>query len=373
MGLTTVASTPGTSMAGQVASSRRGSVERVDARQYRGEIISLYERDGNQQFPAQFDWYYRDRGQPPPISWLLRDQKERVCGVCSVTLRDLQFGKINIRAGVAGNLMVDRATGLYLGAFSLVNTMKAMVLNREIDILLGIPNQSAKSIFLRLGFHVIDRWKTCMQAFHSRELLRFYLGFAGDLAGPLVDFCTGTRRALSHWTQADLKGFRVVELAQDELDRLPLEDWPAPWKRFVVRGSSEYLEWRFLRNPLNPCEIAAVAASDGTLCGYLVLQRLPGRVVIVDCGVDHRQLSETAAILSFCRDRQARRSTVWVTSLGTGALSEQLSSCGFVSAPPKMGGYPDYPLVGFWLPEHSLASAFCEAGAWNLFPGFNDV
>ena len=44
-----------------------------------------------------------------------------------------------------------------------------------------------------------------------------------------------------------------------------------------------------------------------------------------------------------------------------------------VCMPPSLGGYPYFPLVGFWLGEHPLAHAFAQARAWNIFNGFNDV
>src|SRR5579871_4721597 len=96
------------------ASTIHRAVERVDAKDFREQIIRLFESNGNFQFAQRFDWYYRDRSQPAPISFVLRDKNLRVFGLCSVNLRDLRFGKIAVRAGVAGNLVVDRSIGAYL-------------------------------------------------------------------------------------------------------------------------------------------------------------------------------------------------------------------------------------------------------------------
>jgi hypothetical protein len=46
---------------------------------------------------------------------------------------------------------------------------------------------------------------------------------------------------------------------------------------------------------------------------------------------------------------------------------------GFVPVPAALGGYPDYPLAGFWRDDHPLAEKFSRASSWELFPGFNDI
>jgi hypothetical protein len=349
------------------------SAERVDAREYREQIIALFECNGNTQFAGRFDWYYRDRGQPTPITWLLLDSRGQIAGLCSVTLRDLQFGATALRAGIAGNLIIDRSLGAYLGPFALVNAMKSIVTEREIDILLGIPNELAQPVFSRLGFHSIDGWSTHVQISKSRELLNFYLGKSGKLISPLVDFGAAARRRFSQWRKKDDSHFRITTLSEQELQKVQFEEWPFLWHRFQNRATSEYLIWRFLREPFRQFSIAAIVAGNYQVCGYLVVCHSPGRIWIMDCGVDHRRLSEMVAILCFCRDHRARNCTVWIPTLRAGELSQQLSDSGFAKVPSSMGGYPDFSLVGYWRPDHPLASFFAQPSAWQLFSGFNDV
>jgi len=348
-------------------------IERVDARDSRAEIVSLFERNGNSQFARQFDWYYRDRGQETPLSWVLRDRKGRVSGLCSVTIRGLRFGTMAVRAGVAGNLLVGRGSGTYLGAFSLVRALKSLVNEKEIDILLGIPNQLAHPVFSRLGFTTIDHWTTYAQISESRDLLSFNFGLLGRVASPLVDLAAAARRGLSHWGQAAFSRFRAIELSESELNKVRFEDWPSPHRRFLSASTGEYLKWRFLRTPSQEYSMVALVSPKYEVCGYLVLRCSPGRIWVADCGVDHRQLTEAAAILCFCHDRRALGSTVWVPTLTSDVLSSELSFCGFTRMPAQWGGYPDFSLLAYWRPDHSLAAAFAEPTSWKLFSGFNDV
>ncbi len=354
------------------ANAREGTVERGDARLHREEIIQLYERAGKTQFRSLFDWYYRSEGQQTPTSWMLRDRRGSICGLCSVTIRLLQFGNTMLRAGISGNLLVDRTNGMYHGALDLVRAMKSLVTDGEIDILLGIPNALAQPVFARVGFQEIGRWQTHACLHRSRDLLRSRFGVAGTLASPLVDFCAATRRAFAGWSHTPASRLNVREIAEDELGKIPFENWVRPGDRIEAHLAPDYLKWRYLRNPADRYALAGIEAS-GELCGYLTLRRLPRRVWITDCAVDRHRISEADAILGFCRDHRLSGSTAWITHLRSSSLSTQLSSYGFIPVPPSAGGYPDYRLVGFWRPDHPLSETFSREDGWNLFPGCNDV
>ncbi|HXY04541.1 MAG TPA: hypothetical protein VEI49_13295 [Terriglobales bacterium] len=356
-----------------VTAVQHRGIERVDARDFRAEILPLFEANGKPFFADQFDWYYRDKGQQTPTSWVLRDSKGRILGLCSVTIRNLSFGTLHVRAGIAGNLVVDRTRGAYLGPFSLVNAMKCLVNDSEIDVLLGIPNDLACPVFSRLDFKIIDRWTTYVQIAKSRDLLSCHFGRPGIAASAIVDWAAAAMRGLSHWQQVKSSGLRVIELTETELARVRFEEWPSAWHRFQTVATSDYLKWHFLRSPMNDFTAVGIVSPKYEVLAYLVLRTSRGRIWIADCGADHRRLTETLAILCFCHDRRALAGTVWIPTLSSGAFAQQLASCGFAKMPTAMGAYPDFPLVGFWRPDHPLADAFSQPSSWHLFSGFNDV
>lgn len=351
----------------------RACVERVDIRQYKDEVIQLYEQNGKRDFARRFDWYYRDQGQEKPISWILRGVDGEICGLSAVTLRELRYGTKTVRAGVAGNLLVNRKRGAYLGALSLVRAMKAMVTTREIDILLGIPNALAEPTFLRLDFKIIDRFTSHVCIHRSRSLLQGHFGIPGKLASPLIDFAASVRRRLAVSRGVASRKLNTAILGESELNRLPVDQWVPPEGYFVLSASTEYLRWRFLKDPVNQYQVVALLNASEAICGYLVLRRNADRLWIVDCCVDHDFISESTAISAFCRTSNKDANSVWIAHLRSASLASQLASAGMVHATPSLGGYPDVPLVGFWLAEHPLANAFSQPKSWHLFTGFNDV
>lgn len=347
-------------------------VERCDVTQYRNEIISLFQREGNARFADRFDWYYRSHGQGIPISWILRNEKGKICGLCSVTMRVLRYGDTIVKAGVSGNLIVDRTSGLYLGAFSLVRAMMSLVEDGEIDILVGSPNHLSQPVFQRMGFRLIDVWESQAMIYRSRSLLRVRFGIPGMLASPMIDLGAAARRAFFRQSLAHCRHFRLVEMHENDLQGLQLEGWKIPRERLAICASTNYLAWRFLRDPVTPCDLRAVLNQSGEPCAYLACRHVANRILVADCAVNIGQISSATAIACLCRQLEAQQSGIWVTTLRSSPLSNELSSCGFVTIRTR-GRRSFAPLVGYWLPKHPLSEAFARSAAWDLFPGFNDV
>lgn len=347
------------------------SVECVDARLFRDDIIRLFESCGNTEFAAQFDWYYRDNGQEAPTTWLLRNRNREISGVSSVTIRTLQFGEKVLRAGVAGNLVMRRNSGLYHGALALVRAMKSMVTSRQVDILLGIPNDASRWIFERLGFHNIGQWITRAWIARSAALLRSRSGWPVILAAPAVDGYAAIRRLVRAGRLLPKEGI-VSEISGHNLGSLASTEWLQD-ERFTVCPTSDFLNARFLQHPNKRFRIYALSNTSDGAHAYLAVRASQGREWILDCRADARFMSVHEAILTFCRLQSRDAGSVWLTHLVADPLCGPLGRSGFITIPPSLGGYPAYPLVGFWLAEHGLAHAFSQAESWHLFPGFNDV
>ncbi len=344
--------------------------ELVYAGQYRQEIIDLFARNERVLRPSEFDWYFRSRGQATPSSWILRTRKGQLCGLLCVTVRQLQLGHTMLRAGVTGNLMVDRSAGISLAAFTLLRAAKQLVLDGTLDVLLGIPNQLAQPVFTFGRFQTIDRWATHAIIFDTRDLLAS-IGSWGKLASPAIDFLAAGKRFISHWPSATSTGFTTIRLSERELHNAEFERWATPGNQISLHPSGEFLEWRFLKNPFSEHEIKGLVEPGGSLCAYFALKVSRGRSWVVDWAVNPEVTDDMSALLHFCQN--APKNSLWFATPSSSQWAKRLPRFGFVRATPQMGGYPDFPLVGFWNEHHPLAHIFADATRWNLFPGFNDI
>jgi hypothetical protein len=349
-------------------------VERCDAREFRDEILSLFNRNG-QQLPRQyFEWYYGRNGNNTVLSWALRGTAERaIVGLCSVAPRTFRFGDEVVRAGVVGNLMVDKDSRA-IGGLALLRSVQSLVSNKQFDILLGMPTLAPpRTLVLRMGFHNIAAWQTYGQTFRSRAALYARHGTAGAALSPIVDLIAALQRRFSSFPEGSAPNLTLQELTRDQVTRLAVESWPSLEGCFLADFSAAMLEVRFLLQPLeNHRIIGVVHRQDNSFCGYLVVDCRRGRVVVCHCRTDPRVLSEADAILTLCRDGRRYGDTFGVITLRGSALSSVLKRAGFLPLPPKFGG-SGHSLLGFWRPDHPLAQCFGLPACWNVFPGFSDV
>jgi hypothetical protein len=349
-------------------------VERCAAREFRDEILSLFERNG-QQMPCQhFDWYYGHNSNATVLSWVLRGSADRaVVGLCSVVPRTFWFGERLVRVGVVGNLMVDK-DNRGIGGIALLRSVQSLVLNKQFDILLGTPTLGPPMrLILRMGFRTIARWQTYVQIFRSRAALYARHATAGAALSPLVDLAAALRRRFSSFREGSMPNLMVEELTGDQVTHLPVESWPPLDGCFVADFSAAMLESRFLRQPLRNYQIIGIVdRQDNSIRGYLVGDSQRGRVIVCQCRTDVRMLSEAEAILTLCRYGRRYGGTLAVITLRGSVLSSLLERCGFMPLPPRFGGN-EYSLLGFWRPDHPLAQYFDRPACWNVFPGFNDV
>jgi len=349
-------------------------VHRVDARCYKQQLSALFQRRQKPELLQQFDWYYRAEGQPTPISWVAQTADGYVCGLYSVTMRPLQYGGTTLHAGVMGNLIVEAGSRSTFAPFNLVRACKELIRNHDLDILLGIPNELAEPWLVKNGFRVLGYWDTWAQVFRCGEALQHRFGRPGRLGAPLLNLAAQMNRTFSEWTADRQSAFQAIFLNSTELDDLDIEHWATRPDSFAFAADPLFLRWRFLKSPMKHYDVVGIADSrTKRLQGYVVVESRPGRWLIWDCRTNTPQLSERDAILTFCRSKQAQASTISITQLSSAPLAQELSRHGFVRVPQRLGGYPRFPLIAFWSPDHPLAAAFPEIARCNIFPGFNDL
>jgi rhodanese-related sulfurtransferase len=349
-------------------------VEHCDAREFHDEILSLFDRNGQPLPHQQFDWYYGHNGNASVLSWVLRGSAHgAISGLCSVVPRTFRFGDKPVRAGLVGNLMVDKDIRA-IGGLALLRSVQSLVLNKQLDILLGMPTLAPpRRLVLRMGFRPIASWQTYVQIFRSRAALYSRYGTAGAALSPLVDSIAAVRRRFSYFREGSTSNLTLEELTRHQVSRLAVESWPPLDGCFLAEFSAAMLDVRFLRQPVENYRVIGIThRPDNSIRGYLVLDCRRGRVIVCHCRTDPRMLSDADAVLTLCHGGRRYGETVGVITLRGSTLSSVLERWGFVSLPASLGGC-EHSLLGFWRPDHPLAQYFDRPSRWNVFPGFSDV
>lgn len=353
-------------------------LDRCDPRAFRDDLVALFERNGDTGiFPTLFDWYYRDYGEGPPISWLIRSQKSGLpVGICSVSPRELRWPPGRLRAGVLGNLLVDRDHRKTLAAIELVRAAQALVSRNELDVLLGTPkNERVRQLVLRLGFAPLGAWDTCALIFRSRALLKPRLRWVGTALSPLVDVWAASKRLYATGGRRNYAKYQVRELEQADIESLDVSSWCAPDCRFTGQPSPAFLRWRFVDAPVRRYRVLGLAeAPSSTICGYVIVTSESRRIRVWDCRTDAARLSESTALLTVAQHGRGNGDILSVSVLAASPVCSDLQGLGFVRCPSFWGLSGESPqLVGYWSPDHPLAKELAKPENWNLFVGFNDV
>jgi len=342
-----------------------------DPLEFADDIIGIFSRAGRACSRERLDWYYGRRGVEPVLSWMLRSRRTRtIVGLLSAVPRSFRRGTSVIRARVLGNFFVDEDVRPTLGAIHLLRAAQGAVLGGTVDLLFGFPSPLIEVLLLGMGFQLIDYWQTSAYVGSSGPLLRATIGPAAMVVSPLLDIGFKTMQAV-RGASVSCSSFDVFEAADCGVWSLRPGQWAHPEGQFELDENTEFLESHYLHDSNKKHRILGIA-DGGSMCGYVVVNATHGGFHVCDCRTNTSRLSHAEAISALCRNQRFATSTVVATTLRSTQLTRSLHDSGWVRVPVRLGGY-SCSLVGFWQPDHPLASQFSNADLWNFYVGFNDV
>lgn len=233
----------------------------------------------------KFRWLYEDAPDPSETVFMLRAKAEdgttRAVGTNGIAVRRYHVAGRDARAGVIGDLAVDREHRGLLPALRLVRAVREFVVPR-FDVAYGFPNAKADGVMVRAGFRVLgkaQRWARVLRhasyagRLGEREgvspvLVRLAkIPMVARLGGAAVDVVKlssgggGTARAALRYR------LRYGARFDERFDAL----WEAARRDYDIIGArtSRFLAWRYPK-----CEVATlVRRDDGVMCAYAIIER----------------------------------------------------------------------------------------------------
>lgn len=238
-------------------------------------------------------WLYRDAPDPSPTVFMLHaDGANGVVGTAGVGIRRIAVGGRELRAGLHGDLAVDRDHRSVMPALMLLREAKAWAL-AQLDLAYGFPNRAAEGVFKRVGYQRLGtivryarvlRYAGYMDRVGDAELARLpsavrplaQAALARPMTAALIargvdaamlvrgggDLVRAARRLKVEWpTEVD-----------DRLDRLWAD---ARGDHDVVTArTARFLDWRFFRGAGAAHRALALAVDrGGAPQAYAVIER----------------------------------------------------------------------------------------------------
>jgi hypothetical protein len=258
------------------------SIDHVEPADIRTDLLRLWWDNlpvTRESAEAKYQWTYLDAPLRPEGVFVLKAKQEgedaaRIVGTSGVGCRKFLVNGRELRAGLLGDLAVDRDHRTALPAIRLVRQARQTTLD-HFDLAYGYPNHAAEGVFLRCGYHklgIMSRYATVLRyAPYVRRV--FDVPVLPRVAGAGLDVL-----------RMGLRVPRMVQAARryhlewlDDVD----ERFDALWQRardeypIIGQRDARFLRWRFLRHPSERFELVALAenTSGRPLRAYAVLHR----------------------------------------------------------------------------------------------------
>jgi hypothetical protein len=245
-------------------------VERVDPKTVASDLHRVWAENLNIEGgdPAfKHAWLYRDAPDPSPTVFLLRPEGNGapVVGTAGIGIRRIVVGDRELRAGLLGDLAVDRDHRSVLPALMLVREVKGWAM-AQLDLAYGFPNHAAEGVFKRVGYQKLGTIARYVR------VLR-HAGYMDRIGDAELSRLPSAVRPLAHAALARpavagviAKGVDAAMLVRGGGDllraarRLKLE-WPAEvdgridrlWSAarhdydVIAARSARFVSWRFFR------------------------------------------------------------------------------------------------------------------------------
>ena len=263
------------------------TVEQVEPARARRELLRVWRDNLSVEGLGErkFAWTY-ERAPARPLSPFLlvarRGVERDVVGTVAVSVRVLQVGGRSCRAGLLGDLAVDRAHRSLLPALSLVRRAKRAATG-EVALVYGFPNHRAEPVFLRAGYRRLGAMTRYVRVLrhgpYARRVVRSRA--AARLAGAVADLGSRAGRLLPLVRSA--ARYRLV--LSDAADERAEEVWAAAAGYYEIAGirDAEFLAWRMCDHPEHRHRLAWLEdRRGGAARAYAAVGQRDGEVWIGD-------------------------------------------------------------------------------------------
>jgi hypothetical protein len=330
----------------------------------RNLALDMFRRYLNPQYDAaRFDWVYRQNPHGPGRLWVSSDLSDgSVIGIAGAFPRRVYLAGRECEAWVLGDFCVSDRHRSIGPALALQRACLADVAAGAIPFCYDFPSLRMMAIYRRLGIDPLGHMV------RLRRLLRVDSRVSRMVGRPALSrrmSALGNLLLARRIPRAREVPGLTVSLHDGQCGE-EFSEVAARWASqhgVSVQRSAEYLNWRYLANPLQRHEVMT-ARSDGTLVGYAVFTREGHAACLVDM-----LAGDTATVLALVRavvglGWRRGMETVTITLLAAHPWVGVLERVGFRAGETS-------PVVVYASPAASRVGV-ADGAAWLLLHGDRD-
>lgn len=216
-------------------------------------------------FRKRYDWYYRNNPHGV-FSYVLTDERACTVGAAGLSARRFLLGGEAQFVGLCSDFSVDPGSRFLRPALQLQRAVLRNGLAR-FPFIYGFPNDRALGVMMRVGYRRLGQLPHYTLPLRSDYYFRRHPLWPAPTAR-IVDTLIGAWLRASMIAAPRAEALEEVGAVDSRFDDL----WRAA-VRAPIMGirDARFLEWRFLRNPVQRFRIFVLPSDSQALLGYAVV------------------------------------------------------------------------------------------------------
>lgn len=216
-----------------------------------------------------YRWGYEQTPYRPNVCWLVETEARERVGFTSLMPRRMKVGETVCDVGQAANLNVAAEHRNALAAVKLQRAVVSHVNQSEMALAFGIT-RNAVAVLCRAGFRDLGGFSRWIKFFRTEHKLSRWISWTLPRRAVAAVIDLGLRLRATETYQRLPAGWQV--LFDPSFDERFDDLWQAASSNFAVatERTSEYLQWRFGRDPQLQYRTLAIQDSDGRLHGSVI-------------------------------------------------------------------------------------------------------
>jgi hypothetical protein len=248
---------------------------------HQNQILKFWQEDLPETPVGRLEWMMS--GNPAGrSSWFFAFDRASgaLAGMISVMPKDLILGDRKVRAGIVGDLVVDKKFRVYGPALSLVKEVLGSLSDINVDFVYTIPNPHSAKLIEHAGFVIFSDFIHFVRPINLAHYQKKYAKWPLSIL-PSIFLELGLKIGSRDTYHLDA-GIQEEEPDGEELDNL----WSSRKSdHSVMTGvrDSKFIQWRFIFNPMSKF-LMLTCRNNKTkrLSGYLVYTIVDNRIHIYD-------------------------------------------------------------------------------------------
>ena len=256
-------------------------IQQQDPFIHKKEILELWAENLPDTPPGRLEWMM-DGNPAGPAKWFFAfDSKtNQLAGMISVMPKLLILHGQIIRAGIMGDLVVDKRYRVFGPALSLVKSVIKSMADFGFDFIYTIPNSDSRKLMEHAGFEVLGE---LVHMLKPLDLNYYFRKYGPGLLSHLPSSCLQlVMKAISRETYVSPGKVYEADSINEEFDAF-CQDIERYKQRITAHRNSAYLKWRFLDNPAGGFRVLVhKGKSNNDLSSYLVYAVEDRRIHLYD-------------------------------------------------------------------------------------------